>query len=118
MNIKELFLSDLDLSDVDGWSDDYIAKINYNFTVIKNGRKKGPQGLQGPVGLDGSQGGQGLEGATGPTGAAGNQGPDGSLVWKRNINEYDTNDTIHTFHKVIVYQRVMIIRTLELRFLH
>ena len=94
MNIKELFLSDLDLSDVDGWSDDYIAKINYNFTVIKNGRKKGPQGLQGPVGLDGSQGGQGLEGATGPTGAAGNQGPDGSLVWKRNINEYDTNDTI------------------------
>ena len=77
MNIKELFLSDLDLSDVDGWSDDYIAKINYNFTVIKNGRKKGPQGLQGPVGLDGSQGGQGPEGATGIVGVNGNQGPDG-----------------------------------------
>lgn len=96
MDIKELFLSDLDLSDVDGWSDDYIAKINYNFTVIKNGRKKGPQGLQGPVGLDGSQGGQGPEGATGIVGIAGNQGPDGTTTWNRIGGDYDNfdNDTL------------------------
>jgi len=102
MNIKELFLSDLDSSDIENWSDDYIAKINYNFNIIKNGRKKGPKGPQGSPGIEGSQGNQGATGPDGVQGPVGLQGSGGMSIWHRIGGQSDNflNDTLRATHIV------------------
>ena len=44
---------------------------------LENGELRGPQGIQGPKGVDGATGPQGPKGATGATGPQGPQGPKG-----------------------------------------
>ena len=74
INIKELFVTDLDPNSGVWWSEDKIDKINYNFNQLSNGGMPGPQGNIGADGGDGNIGAQGYIGYKGPQGYQGYQG--------------------------------------------
>jgi hypothetical protein len=82
INIKELFVTDLDPNSGAWWSKDKVDKINYNFYLLSNGGTPGPQGTIGADGGFGPRGTQGDVGYQGPRGFQGVQG-EGSL------NEWD-----------------------------
>jgi len=75
INIKELFVTDLDPNSGAWWSKDKVDKINYNFYLLSNGGMPGPQGT---IGVDGGFGPIGAQGATGYQGQQGYQGPQGA----------------------------------------
>lgn len=74
INIKELFVTDLDPNSGVWWSKDKVDKINYNFNQLSNGGMPGPQGTIGADGGDGNIGAQGYIGYKGPQGYQGYQG--------------------------------------------
>ena len=78
INIKELFVTDLDPNSGVWWSKDKVDKINYNFVQLSNGGTPGPQGNIGADGGTGNIGAQGYTGYKGPQGYQGVQGA-GSL---------------------------------------
>ena len=57
IRIKELFKSDLDPNSNQWWSKDKIDKINYNFSLMRNGGPSGPTGIEGANGEEGEKGG-------------------------------------------------------------
>ena len=75
INIKELFVTDLNPNSGAWWSADKVDKINYNFNQFSNGGAPGPQGT---IGVDGGFGPMGAQGATGGKGPQGYQGPIGT----------------------------------------
>lgn len=75
INIKELFVTDLDPNSGAWWSKDKVDKINYNFYLLSNGGMPGPQGT---IGVDGGFGPTGAQGATGPQGPQGYEGYQGA----------------------------------------
>jgi len=75
INIKELFVTDLDPNSGAWWSVDKVDKINYNFNQFLNGGAPGPQGT---IGVDGGFGQIGPQGDTGYKGPQGYQGYQGS----------------------------------------
>ena len=74
INIKELFVTDLDPNSGAWWSKDKVDKINYNFNQLSNGGMPGPQGT---IGADGESGPVGLNGSVGYQGPQGYQGVQG-----------------------------------------
>ena len=74
INIKELFVTDLDPNSNAWWSKDKVDKINYNFYLLSNGGMPGPQGT---IGADGGFGPAGVQGGVGPQGPQGYQGLQG-----------------------------------------
>ena len=74
INIKELFVTDLDPNSNFWWSRDKVDKINYNFDLLSNGGMPGPQGT---IGVDGGFGPAGTQGNNGFKGTQGFQGPQG-----------------------------------------
>jgi len=81
INIKELFVTDLNPNSGAWWSVDKVDKINYNFNQFSNGGAPGPQGT---IGADG---GFGPMGAQGPVGGKGPQGYQG-LIGTESLNEW------------------------------
>ena len=81
INIKELFVTDLDPNNGAWWSKSKIDKINYNFNQFLNGGAPGPQGFIGADGGDGPIGAQGHNGYKGPQGARGPQGAGNLNEW-------------------------------------
>ena len=81
INIKELFVTDLDPNNGAWWSKSKIDKINYNFNQFSNGGAPGPQGVIGADGGDGPIGAQGHTGYKGSQGARGFQGPGNLNEW-------------------------------------
>lgn len=75
INIKELFVTDLDPNSGAWWSKDKVDKINYNFYLLSNGGMPGPQGT---IGVDGGFGPIGAQGTTGYEGPQGYQGYQGA----------------------------------------
>lgn len=75
INIKELFVTDLDPNSGAWWSVDKVDKINYNFNQFSNGGAPGPQGT---IGADGEFGPMGAQGPVGGKGPQGYQGPIGT----------------------------------------
>ena len=75
INIKELFVTDLDPNSGAWWSKDKVDKINYNFYLLSNGGMPGPQGT---IGVDGGFGPMGAQGDTGPQGPQGYDGYQGA----------------------------------------
>lgn len=82
INIKELFVTDLNPNSGVWWSKDKIDKINYNFDQLSNGGMPGPQGT---IGADGGDGNMGAQGDTGYKGLQGYQGPQGA----ESLNDWD-----------------------------
>lgn len=82
IDIKELFVTDLDAGSGYWWSKEKVDKINYNFTQLSNGGMIGPQGI---IGVDGITGDIGPRGTQGPVGDKGPQGPQGDS----GINEWE-----------------------------
>ena len=82
INIKELFVTDLDPNSGAWWSKDKVDKINYNFYLLSNGGMPGPQGT---IGVDG---GFGLEGPQGDIGFQGSQGFQG-MQGLGSLNDWD-----------------------------
>jgi hypothetical protein len=82
INIKELFVTDLDPNSGAWWSKDKVDKINYNFYLLSNGGMPGPQGT---IGVDGGFGPIGAQGGTGPQGPQGYQGYQGA----GSLNDWD-----------------------------
>ena len=82
INIKELFVTDLDPNSNAWWSKDKVDKINYNFYLLSNGGTPGPQGT---IGADGGFGPAGVRGGVGPQGPRGFQG----LQGEGSLNEWD-----------------------------
>jgi len=78
INIKELFVTDLDPNSGAWWSVDKVDKINYNFNQFLNGGAPGPQGT---IGVDGGFGQTGPQGDTGYKGSQGFQGYQGSGIF-------------------------------------
>jgi hypothetical protein len=78
INVKELFVTDLDPNSNVWWSADKIDKINYNFDQFSNGGALGPQGN---IGVDGGFGPIGNQGVTGYIGFQGSQGVQGPGVF-------------------------------------
>ena len=78
INVKELFVTDLDPNSNVWWSADKIDKINYNFDQFSNGGALGPQG---DIGVDGGFGPIGNQGVTGYIGIQGFQGSQGPGVF-------------------------------------
>ena len=74
INIKELFVTDLDPNSGAWWSKDKVDKINYNFYLLANGGMPGPQGTIGVDGVFGPIGAQGDSGYKGPQGYQGYPG--------------------------------------------
>lgn len=81
INIKELFVTDLDPNSGAWWSKDKVDKINYNFYLLSNGGMPGPQGTIGVDGGFGPIGAQGDTGLQGPQGYEGYQGMGGLNDW-------------------------------------
>ena len=81
INIKELFVTDLDPNSGAWWSKSKIDKINYNFNQFSNGGAPGPRGN---IGVDGGAGHVGPQGYTGYKGPQGARGPQGA----GNLNEW------------------------------
>lgn len=92
IRIKELFKSDLDPNSNQWWSKDKIDKINYNFSLMRNGGPAGPIGIEGANGEEGEKGHQGVQGPDGPRGPQGTVGPEASGSWKS--YDYVTNQRI------------------------
>ena len=82
IDIKELFVTDLDATGGYWWSKEKVDKINYNFMQLSNGGMIGPQGV---IGVDGINGDIGPRGYQGPIGDKGPQGPQGDS----GINEWE-----------------------------
>ena len=82
IRIKELFKSDLDPNSNQWWSKDKIDKINYNFSLMRNGGPSGPAGIEGENGEEGEKGDQGVQGPDGPLGPQGPIGPEASGSWR------------------------------------
>ena len=82
IRIKELFKSDLDPNSNQWWSKDKIDKINYNFSLMRNGGPSGPTGIEGANGEEGEKGYQGVQGPDGPLGPQGPIGPEASGSWR------------------------------------
>jgi uncharacterized protein (TIGR02145 family) len=82
IDIKELFVTDLDPTGNYWWSKDKVDKINYNFIQLSNGGMIGPQGS---IGVDGITGVKGSQGNNGEIGNQGAQGPQGKI----DINEWE-----------------------------
>ena len=82
IRIKELFKSDLDPNSNQWWSKDKIDKINYNFSLMRNGGPSGPAGIEGENGEEGEKGDQGVQGPDGPLGPQGPTGPEASGSWR------------------------------------
>ena len=82
IRIKELFKSDLDPNSNQWWSKDKIDKINYNFSLMRNGGPSGPTGIEGANGEEGEKGYQGVQGPDGPLGPQGPTGPEASGSWR------------------------------------
>jgi hypothetical protein len=74
IDIKELFVTDLDPNSGVWWSKDKVDKINYNFYLLSNGGMTGPQGTQGADGEFGRRGTTGMSGFAGNKGYQGVQG--------------------------------------------
>lgn len=81
INIKELFVTDLNPNSNFWWSRDKVDKINYNFDQLSNGGMPGPQGTIGVDGGFGPAGTQGFQGFKGPQGFQGVQGAESSNDW-------------------------------------
>jgi len=81
INIKELFVTDLDPNSGAWWSKDKVDKINYNFYLLANGGMPGPQGTIGVDGAFGPIGAQGDNGYKGPQGYQGIPGMESSNDW-------------------------------------
>lgn len=82
INIKELFVTDLDPNSGAWWSKDKVDKINYNFNQLSNGGMPGPQGTIGADGGFGFIGAQGDTGYQGPQGYQGYQGTGSLNDWE------------------------------------
>jgi hypothetical protein len=82
IDIKELFVTDLDAMGGSWWSKDKVDKINYNFAQLSNGGMIGPQG---DIGIDGISGHRGSQGIEGDAGSKGTQGPQGNS----DINDWE-----------------------------
>jgi len=81
INIKELFVTDLNPNSSFWWSRDKVDKINYNFDQLSNGGTPGPQGTIGVDGGFGPVGTQGYQGFKGPQGFQGFQGAESLNDW-------------------------------------
>jgi len=92
IDIKEIFVSDLDPNSSDWWSNDKINKINYNFSQLSRGGMIGPQGSTGIDGPFGSVGAQGPQGHTGPVGI---QGPQGATAIEDWVNYTDQANSVN-----------------------
>jgi hypothetical protein len=82
IDIKELFVTDLDPNSGFWWSGAKVDKINYNFDHLSKGGMPGPQGIIGIDGGFGPNGAQGFTGYQGPQGYQGIQGPASSNAWE------------------------------------
>lgn len=82
INIKELFVTDLDPNSGAWWSKDKVDKINYNFYLLSNGGMPGPQGTIGVDGGFGPIGDRGSVGYQGPRGYQGYQGVGSLNDWE------------------------------------
>ena len=82
INVKELFVTDLDPNSGAWWSVDKVDKINYNFNQFLNGGAPGPQGTIGVDGGFGQTGPQGDAGYKGPQGYQGYQGSGSFNEWE------------------------------------
>ena len=82
IDIKEIFVTDLDAGNSSWWSQHKLDKINYNFELLSNGGMPGPTGTQGPAGNHGSIGLAGTQGFQGPIGELGHQGASGLSYWR------------------------------------
>lgn len=81
INIKELFVTDLNPNSGAWWSKDKVDKINYNFSQLSNGGTPGPQGTIGEDAGFGPTGDQGYTGYKGPQGYQGLPGTGGLNDW-------------------------------------
>jgi hypothetical protein len=81
INIKELFVTDLDPNSGVWWSKAKVDKINYNFYLLANGGMPGPQGTIGVDGGFGPIGAQGDDGYKGPQGYQGYLGKESLNDW-------------------------------------
>jgi hypothetical protein len=82
LDIREIFISDLDPNKTDFWSNDKVDKLNHNFRQLVLGGPQGPVGKTGFSGDPGARGPQGLIGHDGHQGFEGFQGPEGKEPWK------------------------------------
>lgn len=82
IDIKELFVTDLDPNNGAWWSGAKVDKINYNFDQLSKGGMPGPQGI---IGIDGGFGPNGAQGFTGYQGPQGYQGIQGAA----SLNEWE-----------------------------
>ena len=89
INIKHIFISDLDPNSTLWWSEDKVDKINYNFRQFELGGAQGVQGYSGVNGSIGESGSQGFQGSVGYDGAQGFQGQEGIEPWKKVDYDYD-----------------------------
>jgi hypothetical protein len=97
LNIKEIFRSDLDQSNlINWWSSKKLEKLNWNFTEILNsgGGPLGPQGFEGNIGSAGITGDAGEAGFEGSQGFQGVQGQTGYMSWLKNSDISKNNSTI------------------------
>lgn len=90
LNIKEIFISDLNPNSINWWSQDKLDKLNHNFRQLTLGGPQGPVGKTGFSGEGGAKGSQGVQGFDGNKGPQGYQGPQGAEPWKRVITRQAT----------------------------
>ena len=91
LNIREIFISDLDPNSTNWWSQDKLDKFNHNFRQLFLGGPQGPVGKTGFSGEPGAKGSQGPIGNIGFIGNTGPQGPEGTEPWKKVV---DANVTL------------------------
>ena len=81
INLKGIFITDLDVNNNTWWSTDKIDKINNNFYQLAMGGMPGPPGYTGDDGFFGSPGSSGSGGIQGLQGIRGNKGISGVNEW-------------------------------------
>ena len=108
LNIREVFISDLDPNSLNWWSVDKIDKLNHNFRQVSLGGPQGPVGKTGFSGEPGDRGPIGFQGTEGFKGAQGPQGPEGLEPWKKVTEDAVTllpkfNGTIEYTAKAVIF---------------
>ena len=108
LNIREVFISDLDPNSLNWWSVDKIDKLNHNFRQVSLGGPQGPVGKTGFSGEPGDRGPIGFQGTEGFEGAQGPQGPEGLEPWKKVTEDAVTllpkfNGTIEYTAKAVIF---------------
>jgi hypothetical protein len=107
LDIRELFISDLDPNSIDWWSIDKLDKLNHNFRQLILGGPQGPVGKTGFSGEPGDRGPIGFQGPEGLVGSQGPQGPEGLEPWKK--VEGDATTLLPKFNGVIEYTAIPVI---------